>query len=410
MASLTEWQTLNPSSVERAVTVMVPTEWYVNGEAYYAMTALPSVEAENLGILTRKERKMVDSGLERLVRHDETLWSGIRGSCPPLPAGCRAFLFVLFSSMFFFGQLARHMGVSVSFSEDQIHEARTREDRECLDVQMEKDSPWIVVYRSPQHPWRLGRREACFRQREEIEAQLKWLISSVRQRLAKGCLVLVEDTWFDEKGVLSELSGIADSVTGESFEVLRGVSEQMDAACGTASARMKMALEAEPQHQTPTWERLITAALEEAADRNAYMAYPAEAHQEDVVERGPIDDPTGDSGQPVPGTELPEAEEMEQEELDQFVLPGMTDAEQLRKKEWLRIPRQARQALRRLHHMLGHKPKAVMRQVLKAGGAPPEQLAGVELFHCDKCDEAVPLLRLHPVKAHVQPQGSDRRS
>ena len=153
------------------------------------------------------------------------------------------------------------------------------------------------------------------------------------------------------------------------------------------------------QHQTPTWERLITAALEEAADRNAYMAYPAEAHQENVVERGPIDDPTGDSGQPVPGTELPEAEEMEQEELDQFVFPGMIHAEQLRKKEWLQIPRQARQALRRLHHMLGHKPKSVMRQVLKAGGAPPEQLRGVELFHCDKCDEAVPPLRLHPVKA-----------
>ena len=49
--------------------------------------------------------------------------------------------------------------------------------------------------------------------------------------------------------------------------------------------------------------------------------------------------------------------------------------------------------------MLDHKPKAVMRQVLKAGGAPPERLAGVELFHCDKCDEAVPTLRLHPVKA-----------
>ena len=81
------------------------------------------------------------------------------------------------------------------------------------------------------------------------------------------------------------------------------------------------------------------------------------------------------------------------------MLPGMTDAEELRKKEWLQIPRQARQALRRLHHMLGHKPKAVMRQVLKAGGAPPEQLAGVELFHCDKCEEAVPPLRLHPVKA-----------
>ena len=207
--------------------------------------------------------------------------------------------------------------------------------------------------------------------------------------------MLVEGTWFNEHGVLSELSGVADSVTGETFEVLRGMSPQLDAAWSTASTRMKMVLEAELQHQTPIWERLITAAMEEAADRNAYMAYPAEAHQEDVFGRGPIDGPTGDSGQPVPGTEWPEAEEMEQEELDKLVLPFMTDAEQLRKKEWL----QARQALRRLHHMLGHKPKAVMRQVLKAGGAPPEQLAGVELFHCDKCDEAVPRLRLHPVNA-----------
>ena len=44
---------------------MVPTEWYVNGEAYYAMTALPAVASENLGILTCKERKMIDSGLEQ---------------------------------------------------------------------------------------------------------------------------------------------------------------------------------------------------------------------------------------------------------------------------------------------------------------------------------------------------------
>ena len=105
------------------------------------------------------------------------------------------------------------MDVSVSFSNNQIHEAKTREDREYLDVQMDKDSPWIVVYRSPS--------------REEIEVQLQWLISSVRRRLAKGCLVLVEVTWFDEQGVLSELSGVADSVTGESFEVLRGMSPQL---------------------------------------------------------------------------------------------------------------------------------------------------------------------------------------
>ena len=47
--------------------MMVPTGWYVNGEAYYAMTALLAVDTENLGILTRKERKMIDSGLEQFV-------------------------------------------------------------------------------------------------------------------------------------------------------------------------------------------------------------------------------------------------------------------------------------------------------------------------------------------------------
>ena len=49
--------------------------------------------------------------------------------------------------------------------------------------------------------------------------------------------------------------------------------------------------------------------------------------------------------------------------------------------------------------MLGHKPKAVMRQVLRAGGAPREQLARAEVSHCDKCDEAVLPLRLYPMKA-----------
>ena len=174
MTSLTEWQTLDPSRVNRAVTVMVPMEWYVNGEAYYAMTALPSVEAENLGILTRKERKLVDGGLERLVRHDETLWSSIRGSRPPLPTGCRAFLLVLFSSMFFLGQLARDMNVSVSFSKNQIHEARTQGDRENLNAQMERDSPWIVVYRFPahtRHSWKLGHRQTQPKQRDEFGAQ-----------------------------------------------------------------------------------------------------------------------------------------------------------------------------------------------------------------------------------------------
>ena len=87
------------------------------------------------------------------------------------------------------------MDVSVSFSNNQIHEARTQEDREKLNAQMEKDSPWIVCLQIPKshthHSWKLGRRQVRFKQRDEFEAQIQWLVSSVRQRLAKGCLVLV---------------------------------------------------------------------------------------------------------------------------------------------------------------------------------------------------------------------------
>ena len=149
------------------------------------------------------------------------------------------------------------MDVSVRFSNNQIHEARTREDRENLNAQMEKDSPWIVVYRSPSHThhsWKLGHRQVRFRQRDEFEAQIQWLISSVRQRLAKGCLVLVEGTWFNEDTVLTALSGVADSITGETVEVLREMSPQLDTAWGTASTRIKMVLKAEPQHQTSIWK------------------------------------------------------------------------------------------------------------------------------------------------------------
>ena len=120
----------------------------MNGEAYYAMTALPSVETENLGILTRTERKMVDSGLEQLVRHDETLWSSIRGRRPSLPSGCRAFLMVLFSSIFFFGQLARDMDVSVNFRTIKSTK-RGLEKTETISMSKWKKIPLGLLFTDP---------------------------------------------------------------------------------------------------------------------------------------------------------------------------------------------------------------------------------------------------------------------
>ena len=77
---------------------------------------------------------------------------------------------------------------------------------------------------------------------------------------------------------------------------------------------------------------------------------------------------------------MPEAAEQEQELLDGFVLPGMQDDEQTRRINWMKIPRRVRKALRRLRHMLGHKPVSVIKVIMKAGGAPTEELAGLKVY------------------------------
>ena len=94
MASLTEWQTLDPSRVERTVTVMVPTEWYVNGKSWSDTT-----------------------------RHYGRAFAGDVRHCH-LVVACSSWFC---SVACFLGQFARDMDVSVSFSNNQIHEARTQE-------------------------------------------------------------------------------------------------------------------------------------------------------------------------------------------------------------------------------------------------------------------------------------------
>ena len=143
MASLTGWQTLDPSRVERTVTVMVPTEWYVNGEAYYAMTALPAVDTENLGILTRKERKMIDSGL--VVEHP-------RGDVR------HCHLVVAYSSWF-----RCDMDVSVSFSNNQTSrskDSRRQRKSQCPNgKRLTLDCCLQISKSHTHHSWKLGRKQ-----------------------------------------------------------------------------------------------------------------------------------------------------------------------------------------------------------------------------------------------------------
>ena len=52
----------------------------------------------------------------------------------------------------------------------------------------------------------------------------------------------------------------------------------------------------------------------------------------------------------------------------------------------MKVPRAARASIRRLHTMIGHKPKAVMVQILRGARAKPELIYAVKFFRCDHCD------------------------
>ena len=204
----------------------------------------------------------------------------------------------------------------------------------------------------------------------------------------------------------------SDGVTGEPFEFVKGdqrmrgqadrepgIPTQASTAFGTASRALKDVLgtlcDGSHEHQPvigrnafgnrsaqkSVWseeicEKIILATIEDIKEKSDMVAYPAAYREERRADEGPIDDP--DDGPPdLVGAELPEAEEQEQELLDGFILPGMQDDEQTRKINWMKLPRRVRRALRRLRHMLGHKPVSVMKVIMEAGGAPLEELAGL---------------------------------
>ena len=67
-------------------------------------------------------------------------------------------------------------------------------------------------------------------------------------------------------------------------------------------------------------------------------------------------------------------------------LPGTSLSEGERKKRWLKLPRNARIAIRRMHNEWGHRPKSVLKEILKAGKAPKEYIDAADDLRCDACE------------------------
>jgi hypothetical protein len=86
------------------------------------------------------------------------------------------------------------------------------------------------------------------------------------------------------------------------------------------------------------------------------------------------------------GNDTEELLVQEREILEEMPLPGIPKDEADRKKMWLKLPRAARAAIRRLHNMFGHKPKEPLIELMKAARCPEDYIKAARFFRCPDCD------------------------
>ena len=116
----------------------------------------------------------------------------------------------------------------------------------------------------------------------------------------------------------------------------------------------------------------------------ALAAYPAEMAREEALEEDhePLDSIVDDEDI---GDDSTEAMIQEKSLLEEMPLPGRTLDEAARKREWLKLPRPARAAIRRMHMQFGHCLKGPLIEILKATKAPDEYIRAAKHFKCDEC-------------------------
>ena len=147
---------------------------------------------------------------------------------------------------------------------------------------------------------------------------------------------------------------------------------------------------------------MLDSLLQESDLRSCQVAFPPELEAETRMELDPLDaeddaagprtasipfdEPNDDDMKPM-GTRLDDKAEQESELLDSLVMCGFPKDEAARLEAWMALPRETRAAIRRLHHISGHKPVTVMLHLLRGARASPELIKAVKNFRCPDCTE-----------------------
>ena len=398
--------------------------------------------------MTRGQKKQLQESLEVMEKEDSALWSTIserpRRLKRMLPKGCKTFMMELFAGAATLSYLALQYGLAVSPPVDVLygkhHDLLDPEVRKSISRNIEDDDPYLLVLAPVCGPWSNWQNvnmskslETCEKIQEERKKWypvINWIADTIRGRLAKGREVLLENPWGSLLWRLRSMEkliedGTINQGTGETLEVVRadqcmygligakGWKHQKATGLMVSSVKMKQRLSrrCDGQHyherleggnltkRAQQWPHelcveILESAIEEMRSQVLSFAFPAEAEIEDAESAGPMDgilEAQDIAESPMKRRRVDQGEverEESMEERSEVAEDRLLHLKEAKRKEsWLRLPKEKRVAIRRLHAMMGHCSNAALIRMLKSSMAGQDAVDAAKHFRCQGCEE-----------------------
>ena len=408
---------------------------------------LPLDDVRDKKALTKGQKKMLQESLVDIERENAAMWSTLtekpRRLSRQLPRGCKSFLLEIFCGAATLSLVAQMAGYAISAPVDieTGYDLFNKDTRKQISLMIEQEDSYLLSFAPMCGPWsswqnyNLSRDESTV-QKIYADRQwypvLKWVAQEIRGRLKKGREVLVDNPWSSMLWGLRCMDNLmrdslANELTGEPLELIRtdqcayglvdaeGRAHYKPTGLLLSSYEMKNSLsrrcpgDHERQHiegsatkRSQQWTKKFCQAMLDGAARElshqvVYTAYAAEGFDEDRGALPHMDGILDARDLEVPGSkrrrlnlhDLTYEEDLEDNappEVEQL----LHEAEQNRRREWIKIPKAKRLAIRRLHNQMGHCSNGALQRMLRASMAKPEVLRAAGFFRCQACLERKP--------------------
>ena len=384
--------------------------------------------------LPRGKKKQLSKEVEKMENEDLVMWSNLLHVRPSPPRGWKL-LFEIFCGCALLTRMAQAGGYETCEPVDIKNgwDVFRLDHRKYVESVVDREQPYLLAIGFPCGPWSPWQRmnqdkEHVNWQRQKWLPILKWLQQLVLKHRRRGGKTLLENPWMSEAWNTKELKKINyDNIGDEDdYEVLRvdlcqfglkdkenGMPHLKPTAVGTDSPGIKKKMRNKRCHrdhdhqalegsnrfgrrtlQAAQWTtrfcKTILEGIYEDLRGLGRVAFSAEDAFEDLEEdpdpmdgvHGPEDLPYSRVGQ---GDELEKEVELH-EGMDNIERDTDPHGEKVRRQEWLKLSKDERVGVRRLHHMTSHASRPQLQRMLRYAGAPPRVVKGVQHFRCGICE------------------------